>query len=67
MQNILDCVEERNVAYNLLETGRTNVNIPYKRYNSFGFIQNYRKREYLVPWFLNKNWKSLYSFKRLPV
>lgn len=66
MENILAVVEERNVAFNLLETGKTNVIIPYKRYNSFGFIQHYRPREYLVPWFLNKHWKLRYHYKKIP-
>ena len=67
MENVLAVVEERNIAYNLLETGKSNAFIPYRRYNSFGFIQYYRPREYLVPWYLNKNWKLKFHYKRLPV
>jgi len=66
MENILAIVEERNVAYNLIETGETKSTIPYRRYNSIGFIQQYRPREYLVPWYLNKTWKLKYHYKRLP-
>ena len=57
MENILEVVEERNVAFNLLEKGKTDAFVGYKRYNSFGFIQQYKPREYLVPWYLNKWWK----------
>jgi hypothetical protein len=67
MENLLAVVEERNVAHNLLETGETKVIVPYRRYNSFGYIQNYQPREYLVPWFLNKRWRLLYHYKKLPV
>lgn len=67
MENLLSIVDERNIAYNLLETGETKQNIPYRRYNSFGYIQNYRAREYLVPWWLNKMWKLKYHYKKLPV
>ena len=67
MENLLAVVEERNIAYNLLETGETKLNLPYRRYNSFGYIQRYRPREYLVPWWINKMWKLKYHYKRLPV
>ena len=67
MENILEVVKERNVAYNLLEHGETKEYQPYKRYNSFGFIQKYRPREYLVPWWLNKVWRLKFHYKRLPV
>ena len=67
MSNLKDVVEERNIAYNLLETGESKVNIPYRRYNSIGFIQHYREREYLVPWFINRTWKLKYHYKKLPV
>jgi hypothetical protein len=67
MENILAVVEERDVAYNLLETGETKKSLSYRRYNSFGFIQNYRPREYLVPWFVNRTWKLKYHYKKLPV
>lgn len=67
MENLLQIVEERNVAYNLLETGETKLHLPYRRYNSIGYIQNYREREYLVPWFLNKSWKLKYHYKKIPV
>jgi large subunit ribosomal protein L47 len=67
MENILEVVKERNVAYNLLEHGETKENIPFRRYNSFGLIQYYRTREYLVPWWLNKVWKLKYHYKKLPV
>ncbi len=67
MENLLAVVEERNIAYNLLETGETKINLPYRRYNSFGYIQRYRPREYLVPWWINKMWKLKYHYKKLPV
>ena len=67
MENLLGVVEERNVAYNLLETGETKLHMAYRRYNSFGYIQNYNPREYLVPWFINKTWKLKYHYKKLPV
>lgn len=66
MENILEVVEERNVAFNLLDKGKTDAFVAYKRYNSFGFIQQYQSREYLVPWFLNKWWKLKFHYKRLP-
>ena len=67
MENLLAVVEERNVAFNLLETGETKHRVPYKRYNSFGFIEQVRPREHLVPWYLNRYWKLRYHYKRLPV
>lgn len=67
MTNLLSVVEERNVAYNLLETGESKQRIPYRRYNSFGHIQGIVPREYLVPWYLNKYWKLKYHYKKLPV
>lgn len=67
MVNLHEVVQERNVAYNLLETGETKFNKPYKRYNSFGFIQRYKEREYLVPWFMNKTWKLKYHYTKIPV
>ncbi len=67
MENLLYVTEERNIAYNLLETGKSNAYMTYNRYNSFGYIQKYRPREYYVPWFLNKDWKLKYHYKRLPV
>ena len=67
MENLLEVVEERNVAFNLLDTGKSDAFISYKRYNSFGFIQHYKTREYLVPWHLNKWWKLRFHYKRLPV
>lgn len=66
MENILSVIEERNVAYNLLETGESKARLSYKRYNSFGYIQQYRPREYLVPWYMNKMWKLKYHYKKLP-
>lgn len=66
MENIMAVVEERNVAYNLIETGESKSIITHRRYNSLGFIQAYRPKEYLVPWFLNKTWKLKYHYKRLP-
>jgi large subunit ribosomal protein L47 len=66
MLNVHEVVQERNIAFNLLETGETKFNLPYKRYNSFGYIQRYREREYLVPWWMNKTWKLKYHYKRLP-
>ena len=65
--NLYAVVQERNVAFNLLETGESKFNAPYKRYNSFGFIQRYKEREYLVPWYLNKTWKLKYHYKKIPV
>lgn len=67
MENLLAVVEERNIAYNLLETGESKKIVPYRRYNSFGLIQMYKPREYLVPWWLNKMWKLKYHYQRLPV
>lgn len=67
MENVLNVVEERNIAYNLLETGETKKPIPYRRYNSFGHIQYYKPREYLVPWYLNRLWKLKYHYKKIPV
>lgn len=67
MENLLSVVEERNIAFNLLETGETKKVLPYRRYNSFGHIQYYRPREYLVPWYLNKMWKLKYHYKKIPV
>lgn len=67
MENLLTVVEERNVAYNLLETGETKQLVPYRRYNSFGFIQRIQPKEYLVPWYMNKHWKLKYHYKKLPV
>ena len=67
MENVLAVVEERNTAFNLLETGKTTNFVKYKRYNSFGFIQTYFTREYLVPWHLNKMWRLKFHYKRLPV
>lgn len=66
MENILVVVDERNVAYNLLETGESKQLMSYRRYNSFGHIQKYKPREYLVPWWLNKQWKLKYHYKKLP-
>lgn len=67
MSNLLSVVQERNVAFNLLEYGESKQNLHYNRYNSFGFIQKYKNREYLVPWWLNKTWKLKYHYKKLPV
>lgn len=67
MENVLSVVEERNIAYNLLETGETKKPLPYRRYNSFGYIQYYKPREYLVPWYLNRMWKLKYHYKKIPV
>merc|ERR1712062_96289 len=67
MCNLLDVIKERNLAFNLLETGETKENKTYRRFNSFGFIQRYKEREHLVPWFLNKNWKAYYHYKKLPL
>ena len=67
MENILAVVEERNIAYNMLETGESKQIISYRRYNSFGHIQKYKPREYLVPWYMNKSWKLKYHYKKLPV
>ncbi|CAF1103140.1 unnamed protein product [Brachionus calyciflorus] len=67
MENLLAVVEERNIAYNLLETGETKKLVPYRRYNSFGHIQYYKQREYLVPWYLNRMWKLKYHYKKIPV
>ncbi|RMZ98220.1 39S ribosomal mitochondrial [Brachionus plicatilis] len=66
MENVLGVVEERNIAFNLLETGETKKLIPYRRYNSFGHIQYYKPREYLVPWYLNRMWKLKYHYKKIP-
>lgn len=66
MENILTVVDERNIAYNLLESGESKKIISYRRYNSFGHIQKYQPREHLVPWFLNKQWKLKYHYKKLP-
>jgi large subunit ribosomal protein L47 len=66
MENLLSVVKERDIAYNLLETGETKEIIPYKRYNSFGFLQHYKPKEYYVPWYLNTKWKLLYHHKQLP-
>jgi hypothetical protein len=57
MENILHVVKERDIAFNLLETGESKEIIPYKRFNSFGFLQDYKPREYYLPWYLNKQWK----------
>lgn len=67
MENILAVIEERNIAFNLLETGESKQIISYNRYNSFGHIQKYRPREYLVPWFMNKMWKLKYHYRKIPV
>jgi hypothetical protein len=67
MENILHVVKERDIAFNLLETGESKEIIPYKRFNSFGFLQDYKPREYYLPWYLNKQWKLKFYHKRLPV
>ena len=67
MVNLLSVVEERDIAFNLLEHGVTKKIISYNRYNSFGHIQKYTPKEYLVPWWLNKIWKLKYHYKKLPV
>lgn len=66
MENILGVVDERNIAYNLLETGESKQLISFNRYNSFGHLQKYKPREHLVPWWLNKTWKLKYHYKKLP-
>lgn len=66
MENLLGVVKERDIAYNLLETGETKEIISYKRYNSFGFLQYYKPKEYHMPWYLNTKWKLLYHNRQLP-
>lgn len=67
MESLLSVVQEREIAFNLLETGETKKPLNYRRYNSFGYIQYYRPREYLVPWYMNKSWKLKYHYKKIPV
>jgi hypothetical protein len=67
MENILHVVKERDISYNLLETGESKELIPFKRFNSFGYLQQYKQREYYLPWYLNSMWKSKYHYKKLPV
>ncbi|KAL7674175.1 hypothetical protein ACOME3_000455 [Neoechinorhynchus agilis] len=66
MENILEVVKERDVAVNMLNKGRTGLNLPYKRINKFGFTQLYFPSEYLVPWYLNGRWKNLWYYTKLP-
>ena len=67
MENILHVVKERDIAFNLLETGESKEIVPYKRFNSFGYLQDYKPREYYLPWYLNTHWKLKFNFKKLPV
>ena len=67
MTNILKVVQERDEALSLLETGKSNQRLAYKRYNSFGYPQDYKPTEHLIPWFLNSTWKLKYHSKNLQV
>ncbi|KAI0984914.1 hypothetical protein GJ496_005034 [Pomphorhynchus laevis] len=66
MDNISRVVEERDVAVNLLETGRTGLSLPYRRYNSMGLYQLYQQREHLVPWYINGSWKLRWHAPKRP-
>jgi len=64
MRNILIIVRERNIAYNLLETGKTGEQQPIFRETSFGLLRYYKPKERIVPWFKNRYYSLLWGKRK---
>lgn len=60
MKNVLSVVDERNEAYNLLETGRTGKPEIVEDRNLLGLKVKRQTREHLIPPFMNKMHKALH-------
>ncbi|CAF1206609.1 unnamed protein product, partial [Didymodactylos carnosus] len=64
MRNILNVVRERNIAYNLLETGKTGEQQPIFRKTSFGLLRFYKPKHHIVPPHMNTWYKLLWGNRK---
>lgn len=62
MQNLESVVRERNKAYHLLETGESGERPGKLVSNALGLKFFYRKRQYVIPKFMNSNWHKKHFF-----
>ncbi|XP_022899910.2 large ribosomal subunit protein uL29m [Onthophagus taurus] len=63
MENVETVVKERNKAYHLLETGETGERPGEYKAGVFGLNYYYKKREYVIPKFMNVKWKKTHVFR----
>ncbi|CAF3916319.1 unnamed protein product [Adineta steineri] len=64
MRNILSVVRERDMAYNLLETGKTGEQTPQIRETSFGLLRYYKPKERIVPFYKNRYYQLLWGKRK---
>ncbi|CAF0901639.1 unnamed protein product [Rotaria sp. Silwood1] len=65
MRNIMSVIRERDIAYNLLETGKTGEQTPQIRETSFGLLRYYQPKERILPFYKNRYYQLLWG-KRKP-
>jgi len=66
MRNIMKVIRERDIAYRLLETGKTGEQVPQFRETSFGLLRHYQPKERIVPFYKNRYYQLLWGKRKVP-
>jgi large subunit ribosomal protein L47 len=61
MENLLYVVKERDIAYNMLESGESGAPKTYEIRNALGIKYNRTETEHLVPRFMNRKFRLMHS------
>ncbi|CAF3792734.1 unnamed protein product [Rotaria magnacalcarata] len=64
MRNIMSVTRERDIAYNLLETGKTGEQTPEIRETSFGLLRYYQPKERILPFYKNRYYQLLWGKRK---
>ncbi|CAF4554111.1 unnamed protein product [Rotaria sp. Silwood2] len=64
MRNIMLVIRERDIAYNLLETGKTGEQTPQIRETSFGLLRYYQPKERILPFYKNRYYQLLWGKRK---